>query len=100
MKRTLAKMLGILIVIVLSMQNSLVYVLIETQKLEQQQDKINDQIEDALKKQDELEKQKSAAMKAVEDLIGKVSNAEAEVEKLENQRNELQKQIDFLKDNK
>lgn len=90
MKRTLAKMLGIFIVIVLSMQNSLVYALTETQELEQKQDKINDQIDEALKKQDELEKQKSVAMKAVEDLIGKVSNAEAEVEKLENQRNELQ----------
>lgn len=95
MKKTLAKMLGIFIVIVLSMQNSLVYALTETQKLEQKQDKINDQIDEALKKQDELEKQKSAAMKSVEDLIGKVSNAEAEVEKLENQKNELQKQIDI-----
>jgi len=94
MKRTLAKMLGLFIIIVLSMQNSLVYALTETQKLEQQQDKINDQIEDALKKQEELESQKSVAMKAVEELIGKVSSAEAEVEKLENQRKELQEQID------
>ena len=94
MKRILAKMLGIFIVIVLSMQNSFVYALTETQKLEQKQDKINDQIDEALKKQDKLEKQKSAAMKAVEDLIGKVSSAESEVEKLENQSNELQEQID------
>lgn len=94
MKRALAKMLGIFIVIVLSMQNSLVYALTETQKLEQQQDEINEQIEDALKKQEQLEKQKSEAMKAVEELIGKVSSAEDEVEKLENQKKELQEQID------
>ena len=97
MKRTLVKMFGLFIIIVLSMQNSLVYALTETQKLEQKQDKINDQIEDALKNQDQLEKQKSVAMKAVEDLIGKVSSAEAEVERLEDQKKQLQEQID-LKD--
>ena len=93
MKKTLAKMLGLFIVIVLSMQNSLVYALTETQKLEQQQDEINEQIEDALKKQEELESKKSAAMKAVEELISKVSSAEAEVENLENQKKELEEQI-------
>ena len=93
MKKILAKMMAISIVIVLSMQNSIVYALTEKEELEQQQSKINDQLEEMGKKQEELEKQKSQAMKAVETLIGQVSAAEDEVEELKSQISNLKEQI-------
>jgi len=93
MKKTLAKILGISIVTVLVMQNSLVYALTEKEKLEKEQSKINDQLEEMEKKQDELEKQKSKAMKAVEEAIDKVLSSESEIEKLEGQINTLKEEI-------
>ena len=46
MKRTIAKIIAITIVIVLSLQNSLVYALTETEELEQEKSKINSKIEE------------------------------------------------------
>ena len=46
MKKILSKIMAIIIVIVLSIQNSLVYALTEKEELEQEQDKLNSQIED------------------------------------------------------
>lgn len=93
MKRTIAKIVSITIVMVLSLQNSLVYALTEKEELEQEKSKINSKIEEYEKKQEQLEKQKSAAMKSVEELISKVSNVENQKEKLENQINELKESI-------
>lgn len=92
MKRTFAKIIGITLVIILLMQNSL-YALTETQKLEKEQSEINSQIEEAEKKQEELEAQKSTAMKAVESLISQVSDAQKEIDELDSQISELEEQI-------
>ena len=95
MKRTFSKILGIFILIVMLMQNTLVYAIKETEKLEQEQENINNQIEEYEKKQEELEAQKSKAMKAVEELMDKVSSASSEVDELESQTKKLQEQIDL-----
>ena len=94
MKKILSKIMAIIIVIVLSMQNSLVYALTEKEELEQEQDKLNSQIEDYEKKQKEVEGKKSVAMKAVEKLINEISDSEAEIQELESQIKDLQDKID------
>ena len=94
MKKTLAKILGITMVIILSMQNSFVFALKETEKLEQEQTLNNSKIKEYEKKQKELEKQKSAAMKDVEKLISEISDSEDEIEELEGQINTLKEQIE------
>lgn len=93
MKKTLAKILGILISIVLLMQSGNVLALTEKEELENEQSKINDELEDAKKKQEELEAQKSETMKQVESLIGKISQAETEIDTLESKVRDLQAQI-------
>lgn len=98
MKKTLAKIIGITLVIILSMQNSLVFALKETEKLEQEQSLNNNKIKEYEKKQEELEKQKSAAMKEVEKLISEISDSEDEIEELEGQINTLKKQIESKKE--
>ena len=82
MKKTLAKILGIIISLVLLTQalNSTVLAITETQELENEKAKINEEIEDAKKKQEELEAKKSETMKAVENLISQISDAEEEIE--------------------
>ena len=77
MKKILSKIMAIIIVMVLIMQNSLVYALTEKQELEQEKDKLNSQIEEYEKKKKEVEKQKSTALKAVEKLINQISDSEA-----------------------
>ncbi len=98
MKKTLAKIIGITMVIILSMQNSLVFALKETEELEQEQSLNNSKIKEYEKKQKELEKQKSAAMKEVEKLISEISDSEDEIEELEGQINTLREQIESKKD--
>lgn len=93
MKRIVAKIIAIFIVIILSMQNSLIYALTEKEELEQEKTKINSQIKEFEKKQDELEAQKSETMKSVEQLISQISDSEAEQEELNNQISKLQEQI-------
>ena len=96
MRRTLAKIIGVMIVLVLLMQNVKVLATSAKQDLENSQNELeenNNQQEEIKKKQEELEAQKSEAMKAVEDLIQKVSAAEAEVEELEDKVEDLQAQI-------
>lgn len=93
MKKILAKITTIFIVIVLSVQNTMIYALTEKEKLEKEQSKINDQLEEMEKKQDEIESKKSVTMKAVEDLIGQVSRSEDEIEEIENQIGDLKKKI-------
>ena len=92
MKNTLAKIIGIALVVILLMQNSL-YALTEKEQLEKEKSKINNQLEEMEKKQDELEKQKSTALKAVENVIGQISSSQKEIDTLQNQINALQEQI-------
>ena len=96
MKKTLAKIIGIMIIIVLLMQYVKVLATSAKEELENSQSELeenNSQQEEIKKKQEELEAKKSEAMKAVEDLIQKVSSAEAEVEELEEKVEDLQAQI-------
>ena len=93
MKRTLAKILGITISLVLIMQSMTVFAITETQQLENEKEENEKEIEEIRKKQKELEANKSTAMKTVEDLIGKISTAQAEVDGLTDKVNELNSQI-------
>ena len=93
MKKTLVKIIWITISIILLMQNSLIYALTEKEELEQEKEKINNQIEEMEKKQEQLEKQKSTTMKAVESLIGQISNSEKDIEGLKTQITSLEEQI-------
>lgn len=93
MKKILLKLIGIVITIVLCMQNTILYALSEKEELENEKAKINSQLEEAEKKQEELEKQKSQAMKAVESLISQISTSEDEINELKNKISNLQNQI-------
>ena len=93
MKKTLAKILGITISIILLMQSSNVLALTEKEKLENEKSQISDQIEDAKEIQKELEAEKSATMKAVEDLMGKISSTQSEINLLQSKITDLQAQI-------
>lgn len=92
MKNTIVKIIGITLVLILLMQNSL-YALTEKEQLEKEQSKINNQIEEMEKKQEELEKQKSVALKAVEKVIGQISNSQREIDSLKDEASDLEKQI-------
>lgn len=93
MKKVLIKILGIVISIVLIMQSSNVLALTEKEELENEKSKIDDQLEDAMKKQKELESKKSQTMKDVESLIGQISSYESEISLLESKINDLQAKI-------
>ena len=75
MKKILVKIIGVMIAIILIIQSMPVLALTEHEELEKEKEKIDDQLEDAIKKQEEIEKQKSSTMKSVEELIFKISNA-------------------------
>ena len=94
MKKTLAKILGIAITIILISQHLQVFaVTAEQKKLEQEKAENNDKIEEAKEKQEELESKKSETMKAVEALIPKISEAESKADELQNKVDDLQSQI-------
>ena len=94
MKNALTKMIGVIIVTILCMQHLSLYATTEKEKLEQEQEQINHQIEEAEKKQEEIEKQKSQAMKSVESLIGQISSVQTEIDGLKEKVNNLQKEIE------
>ena len=98
MKKALVKIIWIFIILILLMQNSIIYALTEKEELQQEQSKINNQLKEMEKKQDELEKQKSKAMKTVENLIDQVAKSEEEIGKLKNQISNLEEQITSKKD--
>lgn len=93
MRKTLAKILGIMISILLVTQNLSVFALTEKEELENEKSKIDSQLEEYQKKQEELEAKKSETMKSVENLISKISASESEIESLENKIKDLQAQI-------
>ena len=93
MKKTLAKVLGITISIILVMQSSNVFALTEQQKLENEKSQIKDQIEDAKEKQKELEAEKSETMKSVENLMGNIATTQSEIDLLQSKITDLQAQI-------
>lgn len=93
MRKTLAKILGIMISILLVMQNLSVFALTKKEELENEKSKIDNQIEEYQKKQEQLEAEKSETMKSVEKLISKISASESEIESLENKIKDLQAQI-------
>lgn len=95
MKKTVAKILGFVIAIILISQHLQVFaVTAEQKKLEQKQEQIDDQIEEAKKKKEEIEAQKSETMKSVEELMNKISSAEDEVDELQSKIDDLQSQIE------
>ena len=95
MKKTLAKILGTIVAIILIMHciSSTVFAIKETQELENEKAKNEQEIEEAKKKQEELEAQKSEAMKSVESLISQISDAEEEIELLQTKISDLQAKI-------
>jgi len=93
MKKTLAKMLGILIIMVLITQNITVFAASKSD-LQNEQSEIDDEIEKLKKEQEEIERNKSAAMKSVEDLIEKISDTQSEIDQLQTKVNDLQVQIE------
>lgn len=93
MKETLAKILGITIVVILIMQSVTAFAISEKEQLENEKSKIDDQLEEAKEKAQELEAKKSAAMKSVEDLISKISDSEDAIELLKSKVMDLQAKI-------
>jgi len=93
MKKTLVKILMVMIAIVLFIHSSIYAVSSEVNSLKKEQDKIDNQIDEAMEKQKELEAQKSQTMKAVENLIGKISESESEIDTLETKINDLRARI-------
>lgn len=92
MKNIIVKIIGITLVLIFLIQNSL-YALTEKEQLEKEQTKINNQIEEMEKKQEELEKQKSVALKSVEKVISQISNSQREIDSLKDEVSDLEKQI-------
>lgn len=93
MKKTLVKILGIVISLILIMHNINVFALTEKEELEKEKSQINNQIEDAKKKQEELEAEKSETMKAVEELMNNISATQSEIDLLQSKITDLQAQI-------
>ena len=95
MKRILAKIIGITILIVLLMQNIYVFALTEKEELENKKQQNEKEMDEIREKQEQIEANKSETLKTVEDLIGKISSAEAEVDSLEKEVGNLRTQIDL-----
>lgn len=99
MKRTLAKMVGITISIILILQSSQVFAVTQKelqqkqQKAEQQTAENENKIDEAREKKEEIANEKSETMKTVEGLISKISDAETEVDDLQDKVQSLQTQI-------
>lgn len=103
MKKTLAKIIGVTIIMILLLQNSQVFATtkkeLEQQKqatkseAEKQQAENNDKIDEAKEKKQEIANEKSETMKTVENLISKISDAETEVDNLNDKVKNLQTQI-------
>lgn len=103
MKKTLAKIIGVTIIMILLLQNSQVFATtkkeLEKQKqatkseAEKQQAENNNKIDEAKEKKEEIANEKSETMKTVENLISKISDAETEVDDLNDKVNNLQTQI-------
>ena len=93
MRKTFAKILGIMISCVLISQTMTVYAVTTQKDLKNKQSQINDQIEEAKEEKKELETQKSETMKTVESLRNKIITAEDEVDDLQTKVDDLQAQI-------
>ena len=103
MKKTLAKIIGVTIIMILLLQNSQVFATtkkeLERQKqatnseAEKQQAENNNKIDEAKEKKEEIANEKSETMKTVENLISKISDAETEVDDLNDKVKNLQTQI-------
>ena len=103
MKKTLAKIIGVTIIMILLLQNSQVFATtkkeLERQKqatkseAEKQQAENNNKIDEAKEKKEEIANEKSETMKTVESLISKISDAETEVNDLNDKVKSLQTQI-------
>lgn len=93
MKKVLAKIIEITIILILVTQNITVFAA-NKKELQNEQSEIDDQIERLKEEQEEIEQNKSAALQSVEELIGKISVAESEVDELQRKVDDLQSQID------
>jgi len=93
MKKVLAKIVGILIIMVLLTQNITVFAA-NKKELQNEQSEIDDKIDELKEEQEKIEKNKSAVMKSVEELIGKISSAQSELDDLQEKVDNLQSQID------
>lgn len=94
MKKVLAKIVTILIIMILLAQNITVFATSKSQ-LQNDQAEIDDKIDELKNEQEEIEKNKSEALKSVEELINKISSAESELDDLQEKVDELQAQIDL-----
>lgn len=92
MKKILSKMIAILIIMILGIQNITVFAA-SKKELQNEQSDIDDKIKELKKEQEEIEKNKSSAMKSVEQLIGKISDAQSEIDDLKTEVNQLQEKI-------
>ena len=103
MKKTLAKIIGITISIMLILQSSQVFAVTQKEleqqkqavknKAEEQKAQNNSKIDEAQEKKEEIANEKSETMKTVESLISKISDAETEVNDLNDKVKSLQTQI-------
>lgn len=93
MRKTFAKILGIMISCVLISQTMTVYAATTQKELKNKQSQIDDQIEEAKEEKKELETQKSETMKTVEGLRNKINTAEDEIDDLQTKVDDLQTQI-------
>lgn len=96
MKKTIVKIIGITISLILISQNIAVYAE-STNELKNQQSEINDKIDEIEQRQKEVEANKSEAMKSVENLIYQISDVENEIKELEGKVEELKTQISSRK---
>lgn len=94
MKKVLAKIVSVLVIIILITQNMTVFAA-NKKELQNEQSEIDDKIDKLKEEQEEIEKNKSAAMKSVEELIGKISSAQSELDELQENVDNLQSQIDL-----
>ena len=94
MKKTLIKLIGIVLSIMIIMQyNVRVFAATTKTQLQNEQSEIDSKIKELQQEQKEIQNNKSAAMKSVEDLIVKISNSESEIDTLQNKVDDLQAQI-------
>ena len=86
------KVIGILLIIVIMLQTTIVFAA-SKQELQNQQKENNKNIKDAEKTIEQIQAEKSAVMKEVEKLINQIAEYKSEIDELEDQISDLESEI-------
>ena len=94
MKKIGLKILGIVIILIVLLQNTMVFAAADTSALENEQNKNKEQINDLNDQKDQVQEEKSNTQEEVNDLSAQISDYQAQINDLNSKINDLNNQIE------